>query len=156
MIICFRRWFNFSKLRKYSLFFCPCSYQRALLLLVRSIMRRRKARPGTTMRHVKFNKPISDWSSFRPTERRAWKFCNIARHFWSLSCGRRASWRTESSVILVCERYGRRFSSLIAAERRFARRNVCDSATEIPYWWLKSCPDSGQKRWLVDGAVTLF
>ena len=28
---------------------------------------------------------------------------------------------------------GRRFSSLIAAERRFTRRNVCDSATEIPY-----------------------
>ena len=28
---------------------------------------------------------------------------------------------------------GRRFSSLIVAERRFARRNVCDLATEIPY-----------------------
>ena len=23
---------------------------------------------------------------------------------------------------------------------RFARRNVCDSATEIPYWWRKVCP----------------
>ena len=32
---------------------------------------------------------------------------------------------------------------------RFARRNVCDSATEIPYWWRKICPESGQKRWLV-------
>ena len=62
-------------------------------------MRRRKARPGTTTRHVKFNKPISDRSSFRQTERRAWKFCNIGRHFWSSSSGRRASWRTESSVI---------------------------------------------------------
>jgi len=28
---------------------------------------------------------------------------------------------------------GKRFSSLIAAEERFARRNICDSATEIPY-----------------------
>ena len=27
---------------------------------------------------------------------------------------------------------------------------VCDSATEIPYWWRKICPESGQKRWLVD------
>ena len=39
---------------------------------------------------------------------------------------------------------------------RFARRNVCDSATKIPYWWRKICPESGQKRWLVDGVVTLF
>ena len=39
---------------------------------------------------------------------------------------------------------------------RFARRNVCDSATEIPYWWRKICPESGQKRWLVDGVITLF
>ena len=23
---------------------------------------------------------------------------------------------------------------------------VCDSATEIPYWWPKICPESGQKR----------
>ena len=39
---------------------------------------------------------------------------------------------------------------------RFAQRNVCDSATEIPYWWRKICPESGQKRWLVNGVVTLF
>ena len=39
---------------------------------------------------------------------------------------------------------------------RFARRNVCDSTTEIPYWWCKICPKSGQKRLLVDGVVTLF
>ena len=47
---------------------------------------------------------------------------------------------------------------LLALRRwgRFARRNVCDSATEIPYWWRKICPESGQKRWLVDGVVTLF
>ena len=50
-----------------------------------------------------------------------------------------------------------RFSSLLAARwRRFERRNVCDSATEIPYWWRKICPESGHKRWLVDGVVTLF
>ena len=39
---------------------------------------------------------------------------------------------------------------------RLAQRNVCDSATEIPYWWRKIWPESGQKRWLVDGLVTLF
>ena len=39
---------------------------------------------------------------------------------------------------------------------RSARRNVCDSATEIPYWWCKICPESDQKRWLVDRVVTLF
>ena len=48
-------------------------------------------------------------------------------------------------------------SLLLALRRwgRFARRNVCDSATEILYWWRKICPESGQKRWLVDGVVTL-
>ena len=46
---------------------------------------------------------------------------------------------------------------LIAPRRwgRFARRNVCDSATEIPYWWRKICPESGRKRWLDDGVVTV-
>ena len=39
---------------------------------------------------------------------------------------------------------------------RFAQRSVCDSATEIPYWECKICPESGQKRWLVDRVVTLF
>ena len=36
---------------------------------------------------------------------------------------------------------------LLALRRwgRFARRNVCDSSTEIPYWWRKICPESGQK-----------
>ena len=38
----------------------------------------------------------------------------------------------------------------------FARRNICDSATKIPYWWRKICPESSQKSWLVDGVVTLF
>ena len=39
---------------------------------------------------------------------------------------------------------------------RFTRSNVCNSATEIPYRWCKICPESGQKRWLVDRVVTLF
>ena len=44
---------------------------------------------------------------------------------------------------------------LLALRRwgRFARRNVCDSATKISYWWRKICPESGQKSWLVDGVV---
>ena len=43
-------------------------------------------------------------------------------------------------------------SSFILAPRRsghFARRNVCASATEIPYWWREFCPESGQELWLV-------
>ena len=39
---------------------------------------------------------------------------------------------------------------------RFARRNICESGTEISHWWRKICPESGQKGWLVNGAVTLF
>ena len=52
----------------------------------------------------------------------------------------------------------RKHPFLLALRRwgRFARRNICDSATEIPYWWRKISPESGQKCWLVDRAVTLF
>ena len=32
---------------------------------------------------------------------------------------------------------------------RFARRNVCASATKIPYWWREFCLESGQELWLV-------
>ena len=50
--------------------------------------------------------------------------------------------RQEFRIDMRSERCGlrtaRRFSSLFAAEGRFARRNVCDSATEIPYWRRKS------------------
>ena len=48
---------------------------------------------------------------------------------------------------IACE--NRRFSSLIAAEGRFARKNFCDSATEIPCCWREICPKSVQKRWLL-------
>ena len=52
----------------------------------------------------------------------------------------------------------RKHPFLLALRRwgRFARRNVCDLATEIPYWWRKIGPESDQKSWLVDGVVTLF
>ena len=36
------------------------------------------------------------------------------------------------------------------------RRNVCDSATEIPYWWCKICLESSHKCWLDDEVVALF
>ena len=50
----------------------------------------------------------------------------------------------------------RRFSLLIPTWGHSARRNVCDSETEIPYWWCKICPESSHKRWLHDRVVTLF
>ena len=58
----------------------------------------------------------------------------------------------------MCDRSLRKQPFLLALRRwgRFARRNVCDSATEIPYWWRKICPESGHKRWLDDRVVTLF
>ena len=36
------------------------------------------------------------------------------------------------------------------------RRDVCNLATEIPQWWHKICPESGHKRWMDDGVVTLL
>ena len=56
--------------------------------------------------------------------------------------------------LIACE--NRCFSSLIATGVRFAKRNVCDSVTEIPYWWCKICPESGHKRWLDVRVVILF
>ena len=52
-----------------------------------------------------------------------------------------------------------RIQPFLLAPRRwrcFARRKVCASATEIPCWWRKNCPDSGQELWLVEIVVTLF
>ena len=50
-------------------------------------------------------------------------------------------------VILIfqslCHSENRGVFSLIATGGRFARRKVCDSATEIPYWWCRICPESG-------------
>ena len=52
-----------------------------------------------------------------------------------------------------------RIQPILLAPRRygcFARKNICASATEIPYWWRKICPESGQELWLVDIIVILF
>ena len=74
----------------------------------------------------------------------------------------RAPWRVYSLPICLAAKpfiacKTRRFSSLIAAGVRFVkRRNVWDSATEIPYWWHKICPESSHKRWLDVGVVVLF
>ena len=39
---------------------------------------------------------------------------------------------------------------------RYVRRDVCASATEIPYWRHKICLESGQELWLVNIVVSLF
>ena len=63
-----------------------------------------------------------------------------------------------TAVIFIWVSSLRKQQFLLAPRRwgRLARMNVCDSATEIPYWWRKICPESGQKRWLDDGVVSLF
>ena len=61
-----------------------------------------------------------------------------------------------TAVIFIWVSSLRKQPFLLAPRRcgRFARRIVCDSATEIPYWWRKISPESGHKRWLDDGVVT--
>ena len=54
---------------------------------------------------------------------------------------------------LACE--NSHFSSLLIVGC-FVRRKVCNSVTEILYWWRKVCLESGQKRWLVNRVVTFF
>lgn len=38
----------------------------------------------------------------------------------------------------------------------FARRDVCASATSIPYWLCKICQESGQELWLVDAILCVY
>ena len=38
----------------------------------------------------------------------------------------------------------------------FARRDVCTSTTEIPYWWRKIYPESASEFWLVDTVVIVL
>ena len=73
-----------------------------------------------------------------------WKNVNslFKRHF---CCRRRPCNLRIQPFLLTLRRWG-----------RFARRNFCASATEIPYWRRKICPKSGQELWLVDGVVILF
>jgi len=47
-------------------------------------------------------------------------------------------------MALACESI--RFSFALRRWGRFARRNVCDSATKIPYWWRKI---SHRKVWII-------
>ena len=67
--------------------------------LVRSIMVRRKARPGTTTEHVKFKRPNKDWSTWRHTLRRKLNWQSKSSHFWTLSSGNQASCLTELRVM---------------------------------------------------------
>ena len=70
------------------------------------------------------------------------------------------SWDTFSFMVIKLPlAHNLRIQPFLLAPRRqwrFARRNVCDWATEIPYWWRKICPESGQELWLVDIVVILF
>ena len=38
----------------------------------------------------------------------------------------------------------------------FVRRNVRNSATKIPYWWCRICPESSHESWLDNRVVALF
>ena len=67
--------------------------------LVRSMRRRRKARPGITTEQAKFNSPIKDCSSFNCTFFRVINDETRALHLTILSAGKRACIRTVSSSI---------------------------------------------------------
>ena len=46
--------------------------------------------------------------------------------------------------------------SLLFTTQDVLPREVCNSVTEIPYWWHKISPKSGKKLWLVDVVVISF
>ena len=72
------------------------------------------------------------------------------------SLPRKAHWRGAVSATVMIKEYSKFLLDLLFRWWRFALRRVCDSAAEIPYWWLKICAESSQKRWLVVWVVTLF
>ena len=69
----------------------------SVLPRVRSIRRRKNARPGAITEQAKFNKPIKDWSSLSVTFLRCKKVEINWTHFAILSFGRRASDLMESN-----------------------------------------------------------
>ena len=64
---------------------------------VKSISRRKKARPGRITEHAKFKRPTSDWISLRVTFLRRQNSEMRDTHFSILSRGKRASKRIESN-----------------------------------------------------------
>ena len=86
---------------------------------VRSIRRRKNARPGAITEQAKFNKPIKDWSSLSVTFLRCKKVEINWTHFAILSFGRRASDLMESN-------------SMPANVRVVAGPQVCSGAMGMP------------------------
>ena len=80
------------------------------------------------------------------------------QYLWGLRKNIRNDIKIVASFLFKVQVSLRKHPFLLALRRwgRFAQRNFCNSATEIPYWWRKICPESGQKPCLVDGVVTLF
>ena len=62
----------------------------------------------------------------------------------------------EMAMHMLCTLWIQPFPLFRCHLGRFARRNVCALATEIPYWWHKICPESGQELWLVHIVIILF
>ena len=60
-------------------------------------------------------------------------------------------WNVSTTVItsLACENI--RLSSLFATEDVSRGGTSAFQRQKIPYWWRKICPESGEKRWMVDG-----
>ena len=75
--------------------------------IVRSISQRKKGRPGTITEQAKLSKPVSDWTSRKVTFFLLRKSVIISMHFCTLSKGKRASIRQESSSMpakeSICE-----------------------------------------------------
>ena len=72
--------------------------------LVRSIILRRKARPGRTTEHAKFNNPISDCSSLRVTPQGAHTICLCSRLLFYSKCTRFTVCLTYSEISLTTYR----------------------------------------------------
>ena len=59
-------------------------------------------------------------------------------------CRGRSSLRIQPSFLIPC------------LKGHFHRIDICGLATEIPYWWCKIHPGSGQELWLVNEVILLF
>ena len=72
--------------------------------MVKSIRRRKKARPGCITEHAKFKSPISDCNSRRVTFLRCRNSKIVVTHLSSLSYGNLASFKTVSNSMPTKER----------------------------------------------------
>ena len=124
---------------------------------VRFIIRCMKGRPGEITRQAKCKVPIRDWRSCRRQDLLEDQEASIKRALCSLSIGRRASMRTESSVIPINSRHW------VGRKVFFGARGILSSSNRVRTWQRAQRESGGgwaikssSRIWIMEGMLRWF